>query len=84
MIAIVETLFCYASERNFHPYLSIKEYSHYVQEEERAEEKIRQQLPPEQAKLLNTLHQSRDYCSSIEQEAAFQAGLSIGLELGRL
>ena len=32
MTPIVEKLFLYASEMNFHPYLSIKEYHHYTQE----------------------------------------------------
>ncbi|MCI8721293.1 MAG: hypothetical protein HFF74_09050 [Oscillospiraceae bacterium] len=44
MTPIVEKLFLYASEMNFHPYLSIKEYHHYTQEEEKTEAKIRQLL----------------------------------------
>ncbi len=84
MTPIVEKLFPYASEMNFHPYLSIKEYHHYTQEEEKTEAKIRQLLPSEQTALLEKLRQSRDYNASIGLEAAFQAGLSIGLKLSRL
>lgn len=84
MTPIVEKLFLYASEMNFHPYLSIKEYHHYTQEEEKTEAKIWQLLPAEQTALLEKLRQSRDYNASIGLEAAFQAGLSIGLELSRL
>ena len=84
MTPIVEKLFLYATEKNYHPYLSTVEYSHYTQEEERAEARIRQLLPEDRTKLLEELRQNRNYCSSIEQEAAFQAGLAIGLELSRL
>ena len=84
MTTIVEKLFQHASEKNFHPYLDLLEYSHYTQAEERAETSLRQLLPTDQIKLLEELHQNRVYCSSIEQEAAFQAGLAIGLELSRL
>ncbi len=55
MTDIVETLFLYAAEKNFHPYLKIEE-----------------------------LRQSTNCCISIKEEAAFQSGLAIGLELSRL
>lgn len=84
MTAIIEKLFHHVSEKNFHPYLSIAEYTHYAHAEERAEESLRELLPPDQLKLLEELRQNRIYCSSIEQEAAFQSGLAIGLELSRL
>lgn len=84
MTAVIENLFLHASEKNFHPYLDIAEYSHYTRAEEEAETKLRQLLPPDQIKLLEELRQNRIYCSSIEQEAAFQAGLAIGQELSRL
>ena len=84
MTAIIEKLFLHVSEKNFHPYLDIVEYSHYTHAEENAETSLRQLLPLDQIKLLEELRQSRIYCSSIEQEAAFQAGLAIGLELSRL
>ncbi len=46
--------------------------------------KREQLLPSEQTALLEKLRQSRDYNASIGLEAAFQAGLSIGLKLSRL
>ncbi len=56
MTPIVEKLFLYASEMNFHPYLSIKEYHHYTQEEEKTEAKIRQ-LPSLLRNVLPSLWQ---------------------------
>lgn len=84
MTAIVETLFLYAVEKNFHPYLKTAEHNHYVHAGERAEMHIRQLLPKKQRNLLEELRQSTNYCISIKEEAAFQAGLAIGLELSRL
>lgn len=84
MTAIVEKLFLHVSEKNFHPYLDLAEYSHYAHGEENTEEKLRQLLPPDQIKLLDELRQNWEFCSSITQEAAFQAGLAIGQELSRL
>lgn len=84
MTAIVEKLFHHASEQNFHPYLNILEYHHYTQSMEKTEDTIQQFLPSDQIKLLEELRQDRNYCASVELEAAFQAGLAIGLELSRL
>ena len=84
MTTIVEKLFLHVAEKNFHPYMDIVEYNHYAHAVEKAETSLSQFLPPDQIKLLEELHQNMIYCSSIEQEAAFQSGLSIGLELSRL
>lgn len=84
MTAIVENLYHHVSEKSFHPYLDIVEYSQYAHTEEKVETKLRQLLPPDQIKLLEELRQNWEFCSSITQEAAFQAGLAIGQELSRL
>lgn len=84
MTATVEKLFLHVSEKSFHPHLDVEEYSHYAQAGEKTETKLRQLLPPDQIKLLEELRQNWVFCSSIEQEAAFQAGLAIGQELSRL
>lgn len=84
MTAIVEKLFLHVSEKSFHPYLNVEEYSQYAHAEEKTETKLRQLLPPDQIKLLEELRQNWEFCSSITQEAAFQAGLAIGQELSRL
>ncbi len=84
MTAAVEILFHDVSEKSFYPYLDIPEYNQYSLMEDKAEARLQKVLTPDQAKLLEELCQARNYCASIEQEAAFQAGLSIGLELSRL
>ena len=83
MTDIIEKLFNHAAEKNFHPYMSVQAYYHYLHEMERTETSLRQQLPPDQAKILEELRQNWMNCSSITQEAAFQSGLAIGLELSR-
>ncbi|MBD5161620.1 MAG: hypothetical protein HDT14_06330 [Oscillibacter sp.] len=84
MTATVEKLFLHVSEKSFHPYLDLAEYNQYAHAEEKTETKLRQLLPPDQLKLLDELRQNWEFCSSITQEAAFQAGLAIGQELSRL
>lgn len=84
MTAIVEKLYQYAVEKNFHPYLDIAEHNYHTQAEEKAEADIRQLLPPDQHRLLEDLQQSRNNISSVELEAVFQSGLTIGMELSRL
>ena len=84
MTAIAEKLFYHVLEKKDHPYLDIAEYNQYTRAEEKAETSLRQLLPPDQIKLLEELRQNMIYYSSLEQEAAFQSGLAIGLELSRL
>ena len=84
MTAIIEKLFHHVSEKNFYPYLDVTEYNHYAHTEDDVETSLRQLLSPDQIKLLEDLDHSRNYGSSILQEAAFQSGLAIGLELSRL
>lgn len=84
MTAVVEKLYLHVSEKSFHPYLDIEEYSQYAYAGEKTETKLRQLLLPDQIKLLEELRQNWEFCSSVTQEAAFQAGLAIGQELSRL
>jgi len=84
MTTSAEVLYHNASEKSFLPYLDIQEHNRYEQTAEQAENSIRELLPPERMKLLDELSQARNFCASIELEAAFQAGLAIGLELSRL
>jgi len=84
MTALLQVLFRHASDRSFLPYLDVQEYNSYGQEAEKAKASFQQLLTPDQQKLLEELEQAEDCCTSIELEAAFQAGLAIGLELSRL
>lgn len=84
MTELMEKLFLYVVEKDFHPYKDLQAYKFYACAEEKAEAQIRQVLPQEHAHLLEELHQAKIQCVTLEQEAAFQAGIAIGLELSRL
>lgn len=84
MSETIQALYACAAEKNFFPYLEDPEYRAHCRAEEKAMEELSKRLSPEDQKRLQELWTYRVLRCSAETEAAFQAGLSMGLELSRL
>ena len=84
MTSTLETLYTYASENRIPAYLVESGYRTCACVVQNTEEKLRRLLSTEGQELLEKYIAAAVENSSIQMEAAFQAGLSLGIELSRL
>ena len=84
MTSIFETLYTYAAENRIPAYLVGSDYQACECVIQNTEEKLRRVLSEEGQELLEKYIAAAIDSSSIQMEAAFQVGLSLGLELSRL
>ncbi len=83
MIPVLQSLYTYANEKLIPAYLVGTGYRICEAVIENKEAELRQLLPTEGQELLERYYAAVMEYGDILAEAAFQAGLSIGLELSR-
>ena len=82
---IIDALYLYSSENLIPTYLSeTPDYRSQNQIVERKRAALQELLTPESQKLVEEFTAARDESLFIEMDAAFRAGLVIGLNLSRL
>ncbi len=84
METLTDALYVYAHENRILGYLQTAEYRRAVGEIEKGWEAFRADLTVEQGSRLGVLLSRENEINLLEDQAAFLAGISIGLELGRL
>lgn len=82
---IIDALYLYSSENLIPTYLSeTPDYRSQNRIVERKQAALQELLTPESQKLVEEFTAARDESLFIEMDAAFRAGLLIGLHLSRL
>jgi len=81
---LFDTLFQYAHENRVGEYLQTAEYRRTVYDREAGWEAFRSVLTKEQEKQLEEVLCQQGNADRLEEEAIFLAGVTIGLDLGRL
>jgi len=81
---LIDTLYLYAQENRVPGHLQTSEYRRTVTGTEEGWEAFRSALTAEQGVKLDALLSREIAVNCLEDKAAFLAGISIGLDLGRL
>lgn len=84
MTETMQIIFAYAREKRIPGYLAHHEYEVCDEAAESRAEALLQSLPTAQREQLEEYFEDAGRRTSMELEAAFQAGFSLGLELTRL
>lgn len=80
----INVLYCYAQENQVSRYLQTREYNQATQNLEEDWQSFRAALTAEQTQALDRLLSRESVAERLEDQASFAAGVSIGLNLGRL
>ena len=84
MTDLMQVIFEYARENVIPAYMAHHEYEVYDEAAESRAEALLQSLPTAQREQLEEYFEDAGRRTSMELEAAFQAGFALGLELTRI